>query len=48
MGGRAEEQERMKRILGSFVGNGEERRILWMVGTAVYQLHRYFMKSDQK
>lgn len=40
MGGKAEEQERMKRILGNLAGNGEERRMLWMVGTAVHQLHR--------
>lgn len=48
MGERGEEQERMKRILGMGLGRGDFKRIWWMVGTAVYQFARWWVKSRQK
>ena len=47
VGERDDEQERMNLIGGMGEGRGEERRIEWMVGTAVYQLQCSVVKSLQ-
>lgn len=38
----------MKRMWGSGDGWGEERRIWWIVGTAVYHVQEVDVYSDQK
>jgi len=42
------EHDLIKRILGNGLGLGELSRIVWIVGTAVYQVHLVLEKSFQK